>query len=390
MKKIDALTGARFFAIMLIVNTHFEFLMKLNGIGNVYGTYFKNATLGTNFFFMVSGFGMMLSYLNSGTESTKRLGGFRFALKHIKKIYPYYCFSMLLCIPHFFIESTLIYGKSLGRTTLFAALRLPLDAVLGQSLTGMTSLSHSFNGVCWFLSTLFCIYLVSPFLMSFLKKHISSIKGGVAAITIVVFVQVGLLVLFDYIEGKTFFDDLSYGSPYRRVFYVICGMILAMLYYYKNNKMKETRQDRSGKTMKRIAEILIIAFLVVYYFLHNTLLDWNIILVNVVDFLSCMVFIMLLVEEGSIMSHLFSKRTIVRLGDMSMYIFLFHYPLSLYLKLLMQLTGYYSVLFCLLSCVLIVVLSLIIAYLLKTKVEKRISARIDVLTSGRNRSQKIK
>ena len=41
MKKIDALTGARFFAIMLIVNTHFEFLMKLNGIGNVYGTYFK-------------------------------------------------------------------------------------------------------------------------------------------------------------------------------------------------------------------------------------------------------------------------------------------------------------------------------------------------------------
>ena len=31
MKKIDALTGARFFAIMLIINTHFEFLMKLNG-----------------------------------------------------------------------------------------------------------------------------------------------------------------------------------------------------------------------------------------------------------------------------------------------------------------------------------------------------------------------
>lgn len=64
MKKINTLTGARFTAIMIIVFAHFEFLEKYGMFGKVYQKFFDNATMGVDFFFMVSGFGMMLSYIN--------------------------------------------------------------------------------------------------------------------------------------------------------------------------------------------------------------------------------------------------------------------------------------------------------------------------------------
>ena len=60
--KIDALTGFRFMAIMVIIISHLEFIGEYEKIGLFYKTYIHNATLGVDYFFMLSGFGMMLSY----------------------------------------------------------------------------------------------------------------------------------------------------------------------------------------------------------------------------------------------------------------------------------------------------------------------------------------
>ena len=42
-------------------------------------------------------------------------------------------------------------------------------------------------------------------------------------------------VMFIKIDNNTFFDDLCYGSPYRRIFYVVFGMLIAMYTNLENN-----------------------------------------------------------------------------------------------------------------------------------------------------------
>lgn len=71
-KKIDSLTGARFLAIMMIVFSHFDFLTCNENVWWVYKTFFKNASLGVNYFFMLSGFGLYVSY---STHNAKLQGG---------------------------------------------------------------------------------------------------------------------------------------------------------------------------------------------------------------------------------------------------------------------------------------------------------------------------
>jgi peptidoglycan/LPS O-acetylase OafA/YrhL len=53
--------------IFVIVISHLEFLNNYS-IGNVYQQYFHNPTLAVDFFFMLSGFGMMYSKRGGGRK----------------------------------------------------------------------------------------------------------------------------------------------------------------------------------------------------------------------------------------------------------------------------------------------------------------------------------
>ena len=102
---IDSLTGARFFAIMIIVFSHFEFLRQYGQFGEVYWRYFHNATMGVDFFFMLSGFGMMLSSIRRDPYGLLPIGGIpgliNYGKRHIRKIYPVYVVFLLIGIPYY-------------------------------------------------------------------------------------------------------------------------------------------------------------------------------------------------------------------------------------------------------------------------------------------------
>lgn len=46
-----------------------------------------------------------------------------------------------------------------------------LNLTLLQSLIPSTAFSHGINGVCWFLSSLFCILCLSPILLKLIQKN---------------------------------------------------------------------------------------------------------------------------------------------------------------------------------------------------------------------------
>lgn len=67
-KRIQSLEGLRGIMIFLIVLNHMEFSKYCN-FGYAYAMYWRNATIAVDYFFMLSGFGMMFSFLKHGGMS---------------------------------------------------------------------------------------------------------------------------------------------------------------------------------------------------------------------------------------------------------------------------------------------------------------------------------
>ena len=120
-----------------------------------------------------------------------------------------------------------------------ALLKLIIESIpcifLVQSAIGLKVFSHSFNSVSWFLSTLFCIYILSPVIMSILTRKPCTKKKIIKRMIFLLMIYIMITVIFIKIDSNTFFDDLCYGSPYRRIFYVVFGMLIAMYTNLENN-----------------------------------------------------------------------------------------------------------------------------------------------------------
>lgn len=141
--------------------------------------------------------------------------------------------------------------------------------------------------------------------------------GGGIAISLII------ALIFHYIEGKTVLDDLVYGSPYQRVMYVFSGMVLALIYV----RLKETGiSERAWK----VIEVIIAALVIIWFFARNTvfsLIRWC---CYPIDMVLCSMVILTLAMNVGAISHFFAGRYMVYLGNLSMYLFLVHYPIRMY------------------------------------------------------------
>ncbi|WP_165443995.1 acyltransferase family protein [Lachnoclostridium sp. Marseille-P6806] len=334
-EKIDGLTGGRFFAILVIVISHFNFFSGIRG-GEIYTQYLNNAVPGVDYFFILSGFGMMRSYLRDGrrVEAARGIkGGLRYAAAHVRKIYPLYLVTMLLCIPAAFRDLYFEHGETLAGSALHMLLWAVSAVPMLQSATAVSEFSTSFNSVAWFLSSLFVIYMFSPFLLRLLKRMLSTKRRIMAALFVLPVAASGAGWLFHQIEMRTFFDKLSYASPYWRVFYVVFGMVLALL-------AAEDRGFRMGAVAGNAAAVLS----VVWFLMRNRVYTILYSRTYIIDLLlGGLLFCGIAAGAGVL--RLFQRKSIVRLGELSMYVFLIHYPLVLYLTWYRRITGLYEALF---------------------------------------------
>ena len=173
MKKIQSLNAIRFIMIMFIVFSHFDPLASTEETKFLFHAFLKHPTPAVDYFFVLSGFGMMYSYINKGIvlkTSLKELCGF--AVTHVRKIYKVYLVALLAGFPLNIIYWRLTNGSVDFQYMVMELAKFILCIPLLQSLSGSTFFSHAFNGVSWFLSCLFCVYIVSPFLLNRLKKTI--------------------------------------------------------------------------------------------------------------------------------------------------------------------------------------------------------------------------
>lgn len=326
-KKIGSFTGLRFIMIMSIVITHFEFLIELPTIGDFFSKYLHNATFAVDFFFLLSGFGMMFGSLNkTPLQDIKKpdiLNCLRYGLQHIKKIYPVYIATIVFSLCGQFVYAIIQSNISLS-FFIEHAIKLLINIPLLQSATGMITFTHAYNGVSWFLSSLFCIYLISPLLIFLLRIISKSIYTDIAILVLNIAISILIIYPFKKLEFKyTMIDILVYGSPYRRVFYVLIGMNLATIFY----RIKSSAECVSRKTYTYL-ESFISIITVIYFLSRNSLHFGN--LIYLIDLLLCASFIIIFAFDKGFISSILNKKTFQDLGNKAMYIFLIHYPIRIY------------------------------------------------------------
>lgn len=314
-KRIQSLEGLRGIMIFLIVLSHMEFLKYCN-FGHAYELYWHNPTIAVDYFFMLSGFGMMYSFLKHGGVSA--VGGtdvhlisIDFAKAKIRKLYLLYVVTMLAMVPMLLAQGWL-HGKSLFMNLGTVAVKLAICAPLVQSAFGTTHLSHAFNGVCWFFSTLALIYLVSPWLM----KRIAGwhhVWRAVAVLPVVIAVVYTVLGMVD--ARVSFFDDLAYGSPYMRVWFVVYGMVLARIIF-------AWRTNGTVPEWMSSAEIGVALSCIAWFFLRNTFVEMETsrALLRFVDVLLCGGLLFILSFERGRVSRLLERPGFLRLGHLAMYV----------------------------------------------------------------------
>ena len=229
--KIESLTSLRFFMCMIVVIAHMEFLGG-ESAPNFFNYYLQNAAVAVDFFFVLSGFGLTLGCIRNPEKLPQKysLGkavGYGFG--RVSKLYKVYLVTMLCAIPADLLEKV-FRGQSVLAATVKTGVNILIAPTLLQSASGLLAVSHGLNGVAWFLSCLFILYMLFP-LLEKLNKIIREKDFVLYAMAITFGLACVVHRAFSALEnsfmpgGLTL--DLSHGSPYMRVFHLFLGMLLA-------------------------------------------------------------------------------------------------------------------------------------------------------------------
>lgn len=316
--RIRSLEALRFIMMVWIVVDHSY--ASFFGSNNDY-YFLKNGPLAVDFFFVLSGFGMMLSNIRKNQKNESNdisvKSSVLYAIAHQRKLYPIFLFSSvvifllrILCGRHEF---------QFFPDVLFALFNLSLT----QSLTGTRMCLDFMYGAAWFLSSLFVIQLFCPRLMCFLRnlcRNEKKIWIGLSVSFVGMVLAGYLLFLFQItfetdVWGVHIFDKVVYVSPLRRVFQVAMGMLIAMLVSKKNLCYKNPT----------ILEFASVALFLLYAFFRPLFGGFY----KAVDYLcvdTIVIAILLFVFSlnSGLISEVFSIRLFQKLGKLSMYVYLIH------------------------------------------------------------------
>lgn len=318
-RTILSLTGMRFVMTMVVVLSHMEFLYA-SGWNDLYGDYLRNAVPAVDFFFLLSGFGLMLHWDDAQPAGTFR-SALQGAVRRIRKIYPLYAVTMVLCIPYS-MYSYWSSGETPGQIATAVVRRVVLCVPLLQSCTGIQSYSNAFNGVCWFLSCLFVLYIAFPYLARLGSALCVTLRRTLVSLGVTWALLVAAVLGLSGLEAGARFDNLAYGSPYARVFYFFAGILCARLYGHLAPVL------RRGRFWTPL-EWLCAAAVAVWFLARNTAALPAYAVYSLDLLLVAALLVVLAFERGGLSAALGSPRMVL-LGNASMYIYLLHYPLRLY------------------------------------------------------------
>ncbi|WP_115927294.1 acyltransferase family protein [Chryseobacterium pennipullorum] len=301
--KIGQITFTRFIAAMAIVISHFNkdlFLYKIEYISNL----FLRANVGVSYFFILSGFIMIVAY-----GQKNKIDYFEFYKNRFARIYPLYVLGLLLYF--------------LTRSHLFDGYKVLLYALGLQSWIPGEAMILNFPG--WSISVEFFFYLLFPLLYNYFYSRKNKIIW-IFAIAIWLATQIfsNWYLALDAYEGPhTKSHEFLYYFPVWHLNEFLIGN-LAGLYFIKNFRPKKYDIQI---ILLFLLIVLVLMFVPLFY--HNGLMA--LLFVPAIIMISC--------NNGWI-TRLFSKKPLEYLGEISYAVYITHIPVLYLLREFLRIQEY--------------------------------------------------
>lgn len=215
-KNIYPLTGVRALAALMVYLSHWA----IPGVGGSLATFSKAGYAGVTFFFVLSGFIIGYTYLQSFESGLQRAKLGHYFLARIARVYPLYISTILVCY-FFLIEN---------QPSLW-------PFILGvQAWSGDLKVGFGVNAVSWSVSVEFFLYLCAPFLMfGFHGLGLLASQRRILGTATVLLVVLAGIVAFFVVTGRaaqgpelaTSAHRWLYRNPGMRLFDFSVGLLAA-------------------------------------------------------------------------------------------------------------------------------------------------------------------
>jgi len=287
--KISQITFTRFVAAMAIVISHFNkdlFLYKIDYISNL----FLRANVGVSYFFILSGFIMIIAY-----HKKDKIDYLEFYKNRFARIYPLYMLGFLL----YFVT----------RYEMFDWYKLVLYGLGIQSWIPGEAMILNFPG--WSISVEFFFYLLFPFLYNyFYSKKNKTIWIFAIGLWLITQVFSNLYPVYRAYEGPhTKSHEFLFYFPFWHLNEFLIGN-LAGIFFVRNYKQKN--YDRQVIV---VFLLILVSLMFVPLFYHNGLMA-----------LLFVPAIILISANNGRVSRFFSLKPLEYLGEISYGIYITHIP----------------------------------------------------------------
>ncbi len=302
VKALQALRGLAFVGIFL---------------GHFY--YFGWTPISVSVFFVLSGFLLTINESRRYEEYTLK-DSFREARRRIFKLYPLHLVLTVICIPLAIVREDVF---SIGDLIV----KLVCNVFMVQSLVPSANIAASLNGVAWYLSTIFILYIVFPFIYRVFYRIKNADTLRIMLLFTIFFQTAMVFIVYRTIYYETVITYMTHCFPVYRVFDLIAGIQLALLL-----TVKEERNVDFNPTVYTVIEVLIFVLSGDLVFLWATG-DTNIFYTHApVTTLLAILFTFVFSKKKGVLTKLLTNKVLVFLGDRSGSAFLIHFPIVVYIN----------------------------------------------------------
>ncbi len=293
--RVEQLTFTRFLAAISIVVFHyggniFPFNIKFIHL------LFKQANMGVSYFFILSGFVMVIAY-----KDKVKIEYGDYIKRRFARIYPVYGLAILILLAYW-----LALKKPIDYKGLFLNLTLLQSWIPGYAL--------SFNGTGWSLAVEMFFYFTFPFLFNYIYRRYTLKKLVIPIFLIFIVSQILLHVILNspFYKGYPFRShDFTFYFPLMHLNEFLIGN-LAGIFFIRGIKTGNYDFPVIGLSLL-ISILLIINFGLNY---HNGMLAFVFV-----------PFILLISSNNGLITKIFNMKPLVYLGEISYGIYILQMPL---------------------------------------------------------------
>lgn len=295
-KYIPQLDSLRLLAMLLIFMSHCYFLKLSDDTNIIFKEYFSFSGVGVEFFIILSGFFSSYTY----KEESFRL----YLRKKILRLFPIHW----ICL---FIGAYLL-GIHCGK--------IPVSTPVSFCLLQSTfPLFASTNPPSWTISTLFIIYLVTPYIIKQFSKLDSRYYIS-CALCLGILSTIVNIRLYDPHNELCFW--FLYVSPYFRIITFSIGVFIG-LYMKKNSCIENSARISIVGTLK---EVVVVSLIIIMACLGKKAGYWYTVPLSF--------FILIFSNGRGAISKILGNKYLVKISSVSYCFYLIHYPILQYVEYL--------------------------------------------------------